>query len=112
LEQRLRGPYLHRGIVREAPRGKLEQARGVPGTACPFVELGLPKKASQEQPGDVLGIATADADAPGVPVHELAAELAGLEDAEEREQAEPGGHERHRPDDWAPAKCGRQEPEP
>ncbi len=47
-----------------------------------------------------------------MPVHELAAELAGLEDADEREQAEPGGHERHRPDDRAPAKCERQELEP
>src|SRR5207244_13283217 len=112
LEQRLRGPHLDRRISREAPRGNLEQTRTVPGTACLFVELGLPKEAGQEKPGDVLGIDTADADAPGVPVHELAADLAGLEDAEEREQAEPGGHERHRPDDWAPAKCGRQEPEP
>src|SRR5437870_10140407 len=99
LEQRFRSPHLDRGIAREALRGKLEKARRVPGTACLFVELGLPKEAREEEPGDVLGIATADAHASGVPVHELPAELAGLEDAEEREQAETGGHERHRPDD-------------
>src|SRR6266849_847321 len=112
LEKRLRGAHLDRGIAREAPRGKVEKARRVPGAACLFVELGLPKEASQEESGDVLGIAAADADAPGVPVHELAAELAGLEDTEEREQAEPGAHERHRPDDRASAKCERQELEP
>src|SRR5439155_1202515 len=31
---------------------------------------------------------------------------------EEREQAKPGGHERHRPDDWAPARGERQKLEP
>src|SRR2546425_2325212 len=109
LEQRLRSPHLDRGIAREALCGKLEKARRVPGTACLFIDLGLPKEAGQEEPGNVLGIATADADTSGVRVHELAAELAGLEDAEEREQADPGGYERHRPDDRAPPKCERQE---
>src|SRR5438876_5430309 len=99
LEPRLRGPHLDRRILREPLCGKLEKARGVAGTAGLFVELGLSKQACQEEAGNVLGIATADANTSGVPVPELATELAGLDDAEEREQADPGGHERHRPDD-------------
>ena len=99
LEPHLRGPHLDRGIVREALCGKLEKARRVAGTAGPFVDLGLSKEARQEEAGNVLGIATADADASSVPVDELAAELAGLKDTDEREQPDPGGHERHRPDD-------------
>src|SRR5437867_251496 len=99
LEQHLRGPHLDRRIARKALRGKLEKARRLLGTARLFIEFGLPKEARQEEPGNVFGIATADADAPGVPVDEVAAELAGLEDAEEREQAERGGDESHHPDD-------------
>ena len=99
LEPRLRGPHLDRRILREPLCGKLEKARRVAGTAGPFVELGLSKEARQEEAGNVLGIATADADASSVPVDELAAELAGLKDTDEREQPDPGGHERHRPDD-------------
>src|SRR2546426_11496818 len=87
LEQRLGGPHLDRRISREALRGDLEQARGVRGAARLLVELGFLIQTGQEQPRNVLGIAAADTDAPGVGVHELASELASLEDADEREQA-------------------------
>src|SRR5439155_8708788 len=84
LEQRLRGPHLDRRLAWEALRGDLEQACSIPGAAGLLVELGLLGEAGEEQAGDIFGIAAADPDTAGVGVHELAAELAGPEDREER----------------------------
>ena len=113
LEQRLGGPDLNRGIRREALRGNLEQARRVSGAAQLLVELGLRNETRQEQSRNILGIAAADPDAAGVGVHQLAAELAGFEDGEDRHDAETGGREQDPPPcGCAPLERERQQLEP